>query len=86
LGKCDVVPMSTIESGINACRLIFKHLYFDEDLEEFLNDISLYQYEYDEKRGEFKKSPTHDWTSHYADALRYLAVIMHHLMKTPISQ
>lgn len=85
-GKCDVVPMSTIESGINACRLIFKHLYFNEDLEEFLNDISLYQYEYDEKRGEFKKSPTHDWTSHYADALRYLAVIMHHLMKTPISQ
>lgn len=85
-GKCDVVPMNTIESWITACRLIFKNLYIDEDLEDFLNDISLYQYEYDEKRWEFKKTPTHDWTSHYADALRYLAVIMHHLMKTPIVQ
>jgi len=80
-GKCDVVPMNTIESGINACRLIFKHIYFDESLEEFLNDISLYHYEYDDKRWEFKKTPEHDWTSHYADALRYLAVIMHHLMR-----
>mgnify|MGYP003677486251 FL=1 len=55
-GKCDIVPMNTIESWITACRLIFKNLYIDEDLEDFLNDISLYQYEYDEKRGEFKKS------------------------------
>ena len=85
-GKCDVVPMNTIESWITACRLIFKNLYIDEELEDFLNDISLYQYEYDDKRGEFKKTPTHDWTSHYSDALRYLAVIMHHLMRTPIIQ
>ena len=78
--------MNTIESWITACRLIFKNIYFEESLEEFLNDISLYQYEYDEKRWEFKKTPTHDWTSHYADALRYLATVMHHLMKTPITQ
>jgi hypothetical protein len=85
-GRCDVVPMNTIESWITSCRLIFKSLYFDEWLEDFLNDISLYQYEYDENRGEFKKTPKHDWTSHYADALRYLATIVYHLMKTPIIQ
>jgi hypothetical protein len=34
----------------------------------------MYRREYDEKRQEFKQHPLHDWTSHYADALRYFAV------------
>lgn len=85
LGKnCDIVPMNTIESGINAGRLIFKHLWINEDLEDFINDISLYQYEWDDKLGEFKKVPKHDWTSHYCDAYRYLATIFEHLMRVPI--
>ena len=82
--NCDIVPMNTIESGINAGRLIFKNLYINEELEDFINDISLYQYEYDESRAEFKKTPKHDWTSHYADSYRYLATIFEHLIKTEV--
>ena len=82
LGKnCDIVPMNTIESGINAGRIIFKNLYINEELEDFLNDLSLYQYEYDDSRAEFKKTPKHDWTSHYADSYRYLATIFEHIIK-----
>jgi hypothetical protein len=32
-----------------------------------------YRREYDDKLQRFKDRPLHDWTSHYADALRYLA-------------
>jgi hypothetical protein len=34
----------------------------------------MYRREYDDKRQEFRVHPLHDWTSHYADALRYFAV------------
>ena len=34
----------------------------------------MYRREWDEKRKEFRVRPLHDWTSHYADALRYFAV------------
>jgi phage terminase large subunit len=36
--------------------------------------LRMYRREYDEKRQEFRQHPLHDWTSHYADALRYFAV------------
>jgi len=47
--NCKIVPMNTIESGINATRMIFKYLWIDESLDEYLNNLSLYQYEMDEK-------------------------------------
>lgn len=84
--NCDIVPMNSIESWINAWRLIFKNVWIEEELEEFINDLSLYQYEYDEKRWEFTKTPKHDWTSHFADAFRYMATIYEFLIKIPLSQ
>lgn len=61
--------------GINAARLIFHRIYFDEDnTEDLRNALSLYSQEWDDKRGQFKSKPKHDWTSHFADAFRYLAV------------
>lgn len=38
-----------------------------------LDALRGYRREYDEKRQCFKDAPLHDWTSDYADALRYLA-------------
>jgi len=77
--NCEVVPMNSIESWINAWRLIFKNVRINEELEEFINDLSLYKYEWDDNRQEFKKTPEHDWTSHYADAFRYCAIIFEYL-------
>jgi phage terminase large subunit len=84
--NCDVVPLNSIESWINAGRMIFKHIIINEELEEFINDLSLYQYEYNETRWEFTTTPKHDWTSHYADAFRYLATIYELLIRTPIKE
>ncbi len=72
---CYVVPKNTIESWIEAWRFVFKYLWIEEELEEFVNNLSLYQYEYDEKLWEFKKNPKHDFTSHDADWFRYMATI-----------
>jgi len=37
-----------------------------------------YRWEYDEDSQAFSRTPRHDWTSHTADALRYLALVVKH--------
>lgn len=80
---CKIVPMSSIESGIDAWRLLFKNVWIESKLEEFINNLSLYQYEWDDKLWQFKKQPIHDFTSHDADWFRYMAIIFNHLTKQP---
>jgi hypothetical protein len=38
--------------------------------------LTLYRAEYDDKRMVIKTKPLHDWTSHAADAFRYLAMTL----------
>lgn len=69
------VPMMTVDDGINAGKLLFPRLWIDEvACAPFLEAISQYRQEWDEKRGMFKNVPYHDWTSHGADQYRYAAV------------
>jgi phage terminase large subunit len=42
-------------------------------MDRALNALRQYRREWDEKLQKFKDAPLHDWTSHTADALRYLA-------------
>lgn len=86
LWNCKVVPMSTIESGIDAGRLLFKNIWIESNLDEFINNLSLYQYEWDDKLWQFKKSPVHDFTSHDADWFRYMAIIFNHITRKPIDE
>jgi phage terminase large subunit len=71
-----VAPKLSIEEGINAVRTKFSRLYIDQEhCARFLHCISLYHKEWDDKRGEFRDKPYHDFTSHAADALRTWGVI-----------
>jgi hypothetical protein len=71
----QVAPKLSREDGINAVRQRFNLLYIDKNkCEKFIDAISQYHKEWDDKRGEFKNKPLHDWTSHAADMLRYWAV------------
>ena len=36
--------------------------------------LRMYRRNYNEQREEYRVMPLHDWTSHYADAFRYIAV------------
>jgi len=71
----QIAPNLPIDDGINAVRLRFRGLWIDEvKCAAFLNAISQYQKEWNDKMGEYKIKPLHDWTSHAADMIRYWAV------------
>ena len=63
-----------IDDGINAGRMLLHGARFDKtNCERGLNALRQYQKRWDEKLKMFSQAPLHDWTSHAADAWRYLA-------------
>jgi phage terminase large subunit len=71
----SIAPNMAVEDGINAVRMRFNTLWIDQDkCKRFLEAISQYRKEWNDKMGEYKDHPLHDWTSHAADMLRYWAV------------
>jgi len=71
----EVAPNLSIDDGINATRMLWSHLWIDEArCQVFIDYISQYCKEWDDKRGEFRLKPRHDFTSHAADMLRYAAL------------
>jgi hypothetical protein len=73
--KVSVCPNIPIADGIQAVRMLLPTCWFDKaKCKDGIEALRMYRREYDEKRQEFKPHPLHDWTSHYADALRYFAV------------
>jgi hypothetical protein len=71
----SITPNMAIDDGINAVRMRFNTLWIDQDkCKRFIEAISQYRKEWNDKMGEYKAHPLHDWTSHAADMLRYWAV------------
>jgi phage terminase large subunit len=69
-----VLPRASIDDGINAVRVLLPRCYFDaKKCERGLDALRQYQKLWDDKLRTFKENPLHDWTSHAADAFRYLA-------------
>lgn len=74
-----VLKASKVEDGINAVRMTMPMMWFDKDkCRGLLEALRQYRTEFDEKRKTFKPTPLHDWTSHAADAMRYLCVGLEH--------
>jgi phage terminase large subunit len=70
-----ITPKLTLEEGINAARMVFPRCWFDETKTvRGLECLQNYRREMNDKLGEFRSTPVHDWASHGADAFRYLAV------------
>ena len=64
-----------VEEGIHAARMLFPRCWFDaERCKVGLEALMHYRRDYNERLGEFKASPVHDFASHAADAFRGLAV------------
>lgn len=69
-----IQPKASVDDGINAGRVLLQRAYFDETAcERGLAALRQYQKRWDEKLRAFSRAPLHDWTSHAADAFRYLA-------------
>lgn len=73
--QLHIVSKHGVEDGINASRLALPRCYFDKTrCSAGIEALRQYRTEYDEKARAFKNNPRHDWTSHSADAFRYLAM------------
>lgn len=75
-GRVSLVPMLEVAPGIDGARwLLEQPIRIHSRCEEGLKRLRSYRYEFDEEKKVFKKTPLHDWTSHTADAWRYLAAV-----------
>jgi len=63
-----------VNDDIEAVRKIFSRFYFNESTTpEAVKSLNNYHKEWDDKLGQFKNSPRHDKSSHYADVFRLIA-------------
>jgi phage terminase large subunit len=70
-----IVPNLSIQDGIQASRLALTRTWFDNRCEELIECLRQYQREWDDDKKVFRDRPKHDWTSHSADAFRYLSIV-----------
>jgi phage terminase large subunit len=72
-----LAPLHRVEDGINAVRMLLPRCWFDAaKCARGLDALSLYRAERDDKHAVLRPHPLHDWTSHAADAFRYLAMTL----------
>lgn len=65
----------SIEDGIEAVRSSFAKIWIDEKgCAPLLKALGNYRQEFDFKRKVYKATPLHDWSSHFADCMRYLCI------------
>lgn len=71
----EIAPKLNVDDGIQAVRSMLGRCWFDEQkCNRGIEALRQYQRDYDEKGRTWRGRPRHDWTSHGADAMRYLAV------------
>ena len=64
-----------VEEGIHAARMLFPRCWFDATkCKAGLEALQHYRRDYNERLGEYKATPVHDFASHGSDAFRGLAV------------
>lgn len=68
--------------GINAARQTLPRCVFHPRCEVGLSALEQYRREWDDERKTFKADAEHDWTSHLADAFRYLSLAWKRIPET----
>jgi len=75
INNIEIAPRLSVDDGIQAARSMLNRCWFDEDnCERGVEALLQYRREFDEKLKTWRGRPLHDWTSHGADAFRYLAI------------
>jgi phage terminase large subunit len=70
-----ILPQQNVMDGINAARVTIASAWFDaEHCHAGLEALRAYRADYDDRRKAFTDKPRHDWSSHSADAFRYLSM------------
>lgn len=75
IGQVRVIAAQSVDDGINAVRQVLGRCWFDaEKCAAGIKALRAYRSEWDDKRRVLRPRPLHDWASHGADAMRYLAL------------
>lgn len=75
--KTRTVPKTSVDTRIEAARLMLPMTWFDESrCEPGLDALRNYRYRVDEDTKQFSSEPLHDWASHAADAFGYMAIAL----------
>lgn len=70
-----IAPNLPLMDGINAVRAMLSRTWIDQKkCDDLLKALRFYHSEYNEDRKIYSDKPIHDWSSHFADAVRYMAV------------
>lgn len=75
---CDLIvaPKGDVIDGINAVRGLLPRITFDRDkCRDGIEALRQYRADWQDKKNVLALRPVHDWCSHGADAMRYLAVV-----------
>ena len=73
-GVIKVLDQISVMDGIASARRLLTKSVFDKDAcAEGVEALQAYRKEWDEDKQDFSPKPKHDWSSHGADAFRYLA-------------
>jgi phage terminase large subunit len=76
VGRFVIAPRLDVQEGIQAARATFPKCHFDASrCEQGLECLRHYHREWDDETKRFKDTPEHDWSSHGADAFRYLSLV-----------
>ena len=75
-GKVDIGPNLRLMDGLQAARWLLEgRCRFHPRCSQGLDALQAYRREYDPDARAYSSVPVHDWSSHGADAFRYLAVV-----------
>ena len=71
----QVISRTDIEYGIERVRAVLPRCWIDEiKCKQLIKCLENYRKNFNEKMNCYSNTPVHDWSSHGADAMRYLAV------------
>lgn len=71
---CDRLSLM---DGIEAVRAALSRIWIDKERgQKLIQALESYQQEYDAKNKVYKSTPLHNFASHYADAMRYLCIML----------
>lgn len=72
----EPIPNIGINDGINKALMMFPRLYISESkCEQLLSSARNYRKKWDQNRLDWMDEPFKDWSSHFADVLRYLSLV-----------
>ncbi len=83
----EIVPNLSIQEGIEMGRSMWHKLWVDKkNCKFFLKCIENYHRVYNERLNVYSDKPCHDWSSDFADAFRYMAVMQNKIRRNHMTE